>query len=78
MKKFTSWLLESNRVKHLGYGAIAGLGANDWYCAEYIAFGVGAALEFKDKQHGDAWDWIDFAMTVFGVNIGFIVRKIFL
>lgn len=78
MKKIISWLRESNRSKHLAYGALVGLCANDWYCAECVGVGVAGALEFKDKQWGGKWDWIDFALTVLGVNVGFLLRWIVL
>ena len=74
IKKFIVWITNSNHYKHLCYGIAIGLGANDWYCAEYVALGVSGALEFKDKQWGGSWDWIDFALTFIGVNIGYLIR----
>ena len=74
MKKIWQWLKESNRIKHLVGGVAVGLGANDWYCAEYAGIGVAAALELKDKLWGGEPDWVDFAITVAGVNVGYLVR----
>ena len=85
MKKIWQWLKDSNSLRHLLLGVGFGLGADDWYCAEYVGVGVAGSLEFKDCQHdnGDkpitkwdwkCWDWIDFAFTVAGVNIGYSIR----
>jgi hypothetical protein len=74
MKMIWQWLKESNRIKHLVGGVAVGLGANDWYCAEYSGIGVAASLELKDKLWGGKPDWIDFTLTVFGVNIGYTIR----
>lgn len=74
MKKIINWILQSNRYKHLGLGILCGLLSNSWYATEYCGIGVAGALEFKDKQHGDKWDWIDFILTVIGFNIGYTIR----
>ena len=74
MKKIWQWLKESNRIKHLVGGVAVGLGANDWYCAEYVGIGVAGSLEFKDYQWGGKPDWIDFTLTFVGVNIGYTIR----
>ena len=74
MKKIWNWLKDSNRVKHLGYGALVGFGANSWYCAEYAGIGVAGALELKDHLWGGKPDWVDFVLTVAGVNIGYTIR----
>ena len=76
MKKIWQWLKNSNRLKHLLLGAGVGLGANDWYCAEYVGIGVAGSLEFKDYQWGGKPDWIDFTLTFVGVNIGYLLRAI--
>lgn len=67
-------LFDKSRIKHLCYGYLIGLGANDWYCAEYTGFGVAAALELKDYLWGGKPDWIDFTFTVVGVNLGYLTR----
>ena len=74
MKKIWQWLKESNRIKHLVGGVAIGLGANDWYCAEYSGIGVAASLELKDKLWGGKPDWIDFSLTVLGTAVGYGVR----
>lgn len=74
MKKIWKWLKESNRAKHLAYGAAVGAGANDAYCAAYAGAGVASALEFKDRQWGGRWDWVDWSLTVAGVAAGYAAR----
>ena len=76
MKKVIMWLKESNRSKHLIGGIMIGAGANGLYCAAYAGLGVAAALELKDKLWGGQPDWIDFAVTVAGVAVGYLVRVI--
>lgn len=77
MKKIWQWLKDSNRLKHLLLGVVVGLGADDWYCAEYVGIGVAGALELKDvlwAKSWKEWDWIDFSLTFVGVNIGYTIR----
>lgn len=74
MKKIIDWILASNRYKHLGFGYLIGLGADDWYCATYTGLGVSGALEFKDYQWGGKPDIIDFALTFAGVMLGYLTR----
>ena len=74
MKRIWQWLKDSNRLKHLVGGVAVGLGANDWYCTEYVGIGVAGSLEFKDYQWGGKPDWIDFTLTFVGVNIGYTIR----
>lgn len=80
MKKFIKgiidWLGISNRWKHLVGGIIIGLGANTPYCAAYAGIGIAASLELKDYLWGGKPDWIDFALTVLGVVIGYLLRVI--
>lgn len=76
MKKVIMWLRESNRSKHLIGGIMIGAGANGLYCAAYAGLGVAAALELKDKLWGGQPDWIDFAITVAGVAVGYGLRII--
>jgi hypothetical protein len=78
MKKIINWLFASNRLKHIGYGVLIGFGADDWYCAEYTGIGVAGALELKDYLWGGKPDWIDFTLTVVGVNIGYGIRTLVL
>lgn len=74
IKKVFNWLKASNRWKHLLLAFLVGLGCNGWYCAEYTGFGVAGAMEFKDWQWGGKPDFIDFLLTVIGVNAGYLVR----
>lgn len=69
-----SWLKDSHRIQHLALGVVAGLGADDWYCAIYGGVGIGGALEFKDWQWGGKPSLIDFLLTFAGVMIGFTIR----
>ena len=36
--------------------------------------GAAAGMEFKDKQAGGKWDWIDFGLTVAGALVGAAIR----
>jgi len=74
MKNIIDWFKESNRWKHLVGGIGIGLFANGWYCAAYAGIGVAGALELKDKLWGGKWDWIDFALTITGTAIGFLIH----
>lgn len=74
MEKIIEWLCESNRYKHLLGGFILGLLCNTWYCALLLGSGVGAALEFKDYQHGSKPDIIDALLTFGGCVTGYAFR----
>ena len=52
------WVTESNRLKHIQYGFYAGL------C------GTRLAAEYKDKQYGNEFDWLDVAATIIGGMFG--------
>lgn len=55
------WVTESNRLKHIQYGFYAGL------CGTiFAAIGAGLAAEYKDKQYGNEFDWLDVAATIIG------------
>lgn len=60
-----SWITESNRWKHLIGGAVLAFIAT-------ILCSIGAAggMEFKDKQWGGQWDWLDFIATILGGVVG--------
>lgn len=32
--------------------------------------GLAAGMEFKDKEHGGKWDWLDFIATMLGGLVG--------
>lgn len=76
MGEIIKWFKASHRIQHLLCGVAVGFGANDWYCAEYVGIGVAGALEFKDYQYGGKPDVIDFALTVVGVNLGYLIRSL--
>lgn len=59
------WIKESNRQKHLLY-AIPSAFIGTILFATGLAFG----MEFKDKQYGNKFDWLDIAATVIGGIIG--------
>ena len=59
------WILESNRDKHLLYAIPIGL-----VFTILCVLGVASGLEFKDKQWGGKWDWLDWLATMIGGLIG--------
>lgn len=76
--KIWQWLKASNRYKHLLAGCAIGLLPTTWYNA-LVAVGVaGATAEFKDRQWGGKWDWIDLCCTLVGGVVGFGVKLLIL
>lgn len=67
------WLKESNRPKHLKY-AIPTAFIGTILFAAGVAFG----MEFKDKQYGSKFDWLDIAATMIGGLIGQSLQIIFI
>ena len=63
------WLFESNRLKHLLY-AIPSAFIGTILFSTGLAFG----MEFKDKQYGGKFDWLDIAATEIGGLIGQILQ----
>lgn len=63
------WLSESNRDKHLLYAIPIAI-AFTILCV----LGVATALEFKDKQYGNMFDWLDWLATMIGGIIGQIIQ----
>lgn len=59
------WLKESNRTKHLKYAILPGA----LFTILFVA-GLATGMEFKDKQHGGKWDWLDWIATIIGGVIG--------
>lgn len=59
------WLKESNRMKHLKYAILPGA----LFTILFVA-GLATGMEFKDKQHGAKWDWLDWIATMIGGVIG--------
>lgn len=59
------WLKESNRTKHLLYAIPIGL-----VFTILAVLGCAFGMEFKDKQYGGKFDWLDIAATMLGGVIG--------
>ena len=55
------WLKESNRQKHLLYAIPIGL-----VFTILAVLGCAFGMEFKDKEYGDKFDWLDIAATMIG------------
>lgn len=64
-----NWFKQSNRWKHLLYGFLVAIIAGFAF-----TLGCAAGMEFKDKQAGGKWDWIDFSLTVAGGLAGLALR----
>ena len=69
MKNIINWLLESNRWKHLLGGFVLGL-----FLTVLCALGCAGGMEFKDRQWGGRWDWVDIALTVAGGAVGQVLQ----
>lgn len=65
------WLKESNRQKHLLYAIPIGL-----VFTILAVLGCAFGMEFKDKEYGDKFDWLDIAATMIGGAIGQILQII--
>lgn len=63
------WLTESNRQKHFLYAIPVG-----FLFTILCVLGVASGLEFKDKQYGNQWDWLDWTATMLGGLIGQIIQ----
>ena len=70
-KGIIEWFKQSNRWKHLLYGFLVSIIAGFAF-----TLGCAAGMEFKDKQAGGKWDWIDFGLTVAGAWFGLMLRII--
>lgn len=68
-----TWLKESNRTKHLLYAIPIG-----FICTILAVLGCAFGMEFKDKQWGGKFDWLDIAATMIGGAIGQILQIIIL
>ena len=55
------WLKESNRQKHLLYAIPIGL-----VFTILAVLGCAFGMEFKDKEYGNKFDWLDIAATMIG------------
>ena len=66
-----SWLKESNRTKHLLYAIPIG-----FILTILTVIGCAFGMEFKDKQWGGKFDWLDIAATMIGGAIGQVLQVI--
>ena len=64
-----SWLKESNRTKHLLYAIPIG-----FILTILTVIGCAFGMEFKDKQYGGKFDWLDIAATMIGGIIGQLLQ----
>ena len=65
------WLTESNRQKHFLYAIPIG-----FLFTILCVLGTASGLEFKDKQYGNQWDWLDWSATMLGGLIGQLLQII--
>lgn len=63
------WLIESNRLKHFCYAIPIGI-----IFTILCVLGVASGLEFKDKQYGNKWDWLDWIATILGGIVGQVIQ----
>ena len=66
-------MLKSNRDKHFLYAIPIGL-----VFTILCVLGVASGLEFKDKQYGNQWDWLDWLATMLGGMVGQLLQIIIL
>ena len=65
------WLKESNRTKHLLYAIPIGL-----VFTILAVLGCAFGMEFKDRQYGNSFDWLDIAATMIGGAVGQVLQII--
>ena len=64
-------MFKSNRDKHFLYAIPIGL-----VFTIICVLGVASGLEFKDKQYGNQWDWLDWLATMLGGMVGQLLQII--
>lgn len=64
-------LKESNRQKHLLYAIPIG-----FIFTILAVLGCAFGMEFKDKQYGGKFDWLDIVATMIGGTIGQLLQII--
>ena len=65
MTTMLSWIFESNRPKHFLYSVPIG-----FIFTILCVLGVASGMEFKDKQWGGKWGWLDWTATMLGGLVG--------
>ena len=68
-----SWIKESNRDKHLLYAIPCGLIGTILF-----VLGLAIGMEFKDKQWGGKFDYLDLLAAVLGGLIGQAIQLLIL
>lgn len=71
MKFSINWLKESNRDKHFLYAIPIG-----FVFTILCVLGCAMGMEFKDKQYGNKFDWLDVLATMLGGLVGQIIQII--
>lgn len=64
-----SWITESNRKYHFLYAIPIGL-----IFSILAVLGCAFGMEFKDKQYGGKFDWLDIAATMLGGAVGQLIQ----
>lgn len=67
------WLKESNRTKHLFYAI-----PSAFIGTILFVIGLAVGMEFKDRQYGNKFDWLDVIAAVIGGVIGQTLQIIFI
>lgn len=65
------WINESNRQKHFLFAIPIGL-----VFTILCVLGVASGMEFKDKQYGGKWDWLDWLATMLGGMVGQVIQGV--
>ena len=65
------WLKESNRQKHFLYAIPIG-----FLFTILCVLGVASGMEFKDKEYGKHWDWLEWTATMLGGLVGQLIQII--
>lgn len=65
------WLTESNRQKHFLYAIPIG-----FLFTILCVLGIASGMEFKDKEYGNQWDWLDWTATMLGGLVGQLIQII--
>lgn len=63
------WLNESNRMQHLKYAIPVAM-----VFTILCVLGLATGLEFKDKEYGNKFDWLDWIATMIGGFIGQLIQ----